>query len=118
MKAANQSKVLKARRKLRIRKKISGTAECPRISVTRSLKHVSVQVIDDTKGMTLVSASSAEKGNHRRGSAVVAHEIGKALAERCLQKDIRRVVFDRNGNIYHGRVKAVAEGAREGGLQF
>ena len=118
MKATNKSKVLKARRKLRIRKRISGTAERPRLSVTRSLKHVSVQIIDDVSGKTLVFAGSCEKGQHRRGSVEVAKEIGKTLAERCLQKDIRRVVFDRNGNIYHGRVKAVAEGAREGGLQF
>lgn len=103
---------------MRIRKKISGTTERPRLSVFRSDMHVYAQVIDDTKGATLVSISSYEKGKHRRASIPVCADLGKALAERCKAKNIGTVVFDKNGFTYHGRVKALADGAREGGLQF
>lgn len=109
---------LRLRRKRRIRARISGTAERPRMSVFRSTRHVYAQVIDDITGHTLVSASSFEKGNHKRANEEVCMEIGKVLAERCKAKNITKIVFDKNGNQYHGRIKAVATGAREGGLLF
>jgi large subunit ribosomal protein L18 len=105
----------------RIRKKMLGTSERPRLNVYRSLNHIYVQVIDDLKGQTLVSASSAEgkKGERRTGGNVaVAKAIGKAIAERAKAKGITKVVFDRGGYLYHGRIKALADAAREGGLQF
>ena len=110
--------VLRERRKKRIRKKISGTTERPRLSVFRSDKHVYAQVIDDLAGVTLASIASYEKGQHRRAGVDVCHELGKTLAERCKAKNIEAVVFDKNGFDFHGRVKALAEGAREGGLKF
>ena len=110
--------VLRERRKLRIRKKISGTHERPRLSVFKSDRHVYAQVIDDLAGTTLASVSSFEKGKHRRANIEVCGELGKSLAERCKAKNINAVVFDKNGFTYHGRVKALAEGARAGGLQF
>ncbi len=110
---------LKARRKSRIRKKVSGTAERPRLSVFRSARHVYAQVIDDISGSTLVAASSFERDAKTASSNVVAcAEIGKVLAQRCIEKKITMVVFDKNGNKYHGRIKALADGAREGGLAF
>lgn len=109
---------LRERRKLRARKKINGTNERPRLSVYRSDRHVYAQVIDDLAGHTLASVSSFEKGNHKRANLGVCTELGKALAERCKAKNIGAVVFDRNGFAYHGRIKALAEGAREGGLSF
>ncbi len=103
----------------RVRGKISGTAERPRLCVFRSENHIYAQIIDDVAGNTLVSASSVEKSFEGRGSNVeAAKKIGAAVAERALQKGIEEVVFDRGGYIYHGRVKALAEGAREGGLKF
>ena len=105
----------------RIRKKMQGTAERPRLNVYRSLNHIYVQVIDDLHGTTLVSASTAEgKKDDRRtgGNVAAAKAIGKAIAERAKAKGVTKVVFDRGGYIYHGRVKAVAEAAREAGLQF
>ena len=110
--------VLRTRRKMRIRKKITGTGERPRLSVYRSDTHIYAQVIDDAKGATLVSISSFEKGQHRRAGISVCAELGKSLAERCKAKNIDAVVFDKNGFAYHGRVKALADGAREGGLRF
>jgi large subunit ribosomal protein L18 len=104
----------------RIRKKIEGTAQRPRLNVYRSLNHVYVQVIDDLKGATIVSANSAEgkKGERKTGGNVAsAKEVGKAIAERAKAKGIKQVVFDRGGYIYHGRVKALAEAAREAGLE-
>jgi large subunit ribosomal protein L18 len=118
MAKTSQKTLLRTRRKLRGRKKISGTTERPRLSVYRSDTHIYAQVIDDVKGTTLASISSFEKGNHRRANIGVCTELGKALAERCKAKNINAVVFDKNGFTYHGRVKALAEGAREGGLQF
>ncbi|MFB3814916.1 MAG: 50S ribosomal protein L18 [Terriglobales bacterium] len=104
---------------LRIRRKVLGTAERPRLSVYRSLNNISVQVIDDAQGKTIVSASSNEKGAKRNGGNVAAaKEIGKAIAERAKAKGITKVVFDRGGYLYHGRVKALADAAREAGLQF
>ena len=105
----------------RIRKKMQGTAERPRLNVYRSLNHIYVQVIDDLHGTTLVSASTAEgKKEDRRtgGNVAAAKAIGKTIAERAKAKGVTKVVFDRGGYIYHGRVKAVAEAAREAGLQF
>ncbi len=105
----------------RIRKKVQGTAERPRLNVYRSLNHIYVQLIDDLKGATLVSASSAvgKKGQRKTGGNVAsAKDIGKAIAERAKAKGITQVVFDRGGYIYHGRIKALADAAREAGLKF
>ena len=105
----------------RIRKKLHGTAERPRLNVYRSLHHIYVQVIDDLSGQTLVSASTAEgkKENRKTGGNVAsAKAVGKAIAERAKAKGVTKVVFDRGGYIYHGRVKALADAAREAGLQF
>ncbi len=109
------------RRKWRIRKNVAGTSERPRLSVFRSAKHIYAQVIDDTTGTTLASVSTISKG--LRGSLAgnkrdVAKKIGGLIAERCKAANISKVVFDRNGFLYHGRVKALAEAAREGGLEF
>ncbi len=103
----------------RVRGKISGTAECPRLNVFRSHSHIYAQLIDDVAGVTLVSASTVEKDfKEYGGNKTAAHEVGKLLAERAAAKEITEVVFDRGGYIYHGRVQALAEGAREGGLKF
>lgn len=107
------------RRKRTIRNSILGTPTRPRLSVFRSSKHIYVQVIDDLSGHTLVSASSVEKDLATEGDRIEqAREIGKVLAQRVQEKGIDKIVFDRNGFIYHGRVAAVADGAREGGLKF
>ena len=110
------------RRKRRVRKKIFGTSERPRLSVFRSNKEIYVQVVDDIQGVTLVAASSRDKEAKERlqdlDKTAQAREVGKLLAERARQAGIEQVVFDRNGYIYHGRVAAVADGARNGGLQF
>jgi large subunit ribosomal protein L18 len=106
------------RRKQRVRKKISGTPERPRLSVFRSARHLSAQVIDDVTGITLVSVASFEKGNHGNANVEACGALGKVLAERCQAKKITAIVFDKNGYQYHGRVKAFADGAREGGLNF
>ena len=103
----------------RIRKKLQGTSERPRLNVYRSLNHIYVQVIDDLNGKTLVSASSSEgEGKKTGGNVAAGKSVGKAIAERAKAKGITKVVFDRGGYIYHGRVKALADAAREGGLQF
>ena len=105
----------------RIRKKVMGTADRPRLNVYRSLNHIYVQLIDDLKGVTLVSASTAEGKKAERsssGNVAASKLVGKTIAERAKAKGITKVVFDRGGYIYHGRVKAVADAAREGGLQF
>ena len=105
----------------RIRKKLQGTAERPRLNVYRSLNHIYVQVIDDLNGQTVVSASSAEgKKEERRtgGNVAAAKTVGKTIAERAKAKGVKKVVFDRGGYIYHGRVKALADAAREAGLEF
>lgn len=107
------------RRHRRVRGKISGTAERPRLDVFRSSKHIYAQIIDDVAGVTLVSASSMEKGFEGFGGNIeAAGKVGKMIAEKALEKGIKTVVFDRGGFVYHGRVKALAEGAREGGLEF
>lgn len=102
----------------RIRKKMSGTKDRPRLAVFRSIKHIYAQVIDDRSGRTLVSASSVEKSAANGGNVAGASAIGKLVAERAKEKGIGAVVFDRGGFLYHGRVKALADAAREAGLQF
>jgi large subunit ribosomal protein L18 len=105
----------------RIRKKLMGTSARPRLNVYRSLNHIYVQVIDDLEGKTLVSANSAETKKDARtsgGNLAAAKNVGKAIAERAKAKGIDQVVFDRGGYIYHGRVKALADAAREAGLKF
>ena len=108
--------------KYRIRKIISGTTECPRMSVYRSNKQIYVQIIDDLKGVTLTSASSMDKSLVEavkgKPAVEVAKEVGKLVAQKAKAKGIEKVVFDRNGYLYHGRVKSLAESAREGGLKF
>lgn len=114
----NKKSSNKARQKrhLRIRKKISGTSLRPRLSVFRSNTNIYAQVIDDVNGVTIVSASSLDLENG--GNIDAAKEVGKLVAERAKEKGINSVVFDRSGYLYHGRVAALAEGAREGGLEF
>src|SRR5580693_6256022 len=105
----------------RIRKKLQGTAERPRLNVYRSTNHIYVQLIDDLKGVTLAAASTADdrKGERKTGGNVAsAKTIGKKIAELAKEKGVTKVVFDRGGYIYHGRIKAVADAAREAGLQF
>ena len=104
------------RRHRRVRNKISGTAARPRLDVFRSAKHIYAQIIDDEQGVTLVSASTMDKDFNGFGEA--AAEIGKKVAAKALEKGITEVVFDRGGYVYHGRVKALADGAREGGLKL
>ena len=107
------------KRHKRVRAKISGTAEKPRLAVYRSNANISAQIIDDVKGVTLVSASTLEKTFEGLGSnKAAAREIGKIIAERAAAKGITEIVFDRGGYIYHGRVSELADGAREGGLKF
>ena len=107
------------RRHRRVRGKIRGTAERPRLDVFRSSKHIYAQIIDDVAGVTLVSASTLEKGFEGFGGNVeAAGKVGRMIAEKALAKGIKTVVFDRGGYVYHGRVKALAEGAREGGLEL
>ena len=108
------------KRHRRVRKNISGTAERPRLNVFRSSKHIYAQIIDDVNGVTLVSASSLEKAftEGNGGNCDAAKAVGKMVAEKALEKGIKAVVFDRGGYIYHGRVAALAEGAREAGLEF
>ncbi len=108
------------RLKYHIRKKVSGTVERPRLSVYRSNTNIYVQVIDDEKGVTLASASSLElsEGARLNTNASAAAEVGRKVAERAKEAGVTKVVFDRNGYLYHGKVKALADGAREGGLQF
>ena len=115
---ADKNKV-RQKRHLRVRNHISGTAARPRLNVFRSLAHIYAQVIDDEKGITLVAASSVEKDFEGSGGNVEgAKKVGAAIAKKALEKGITEVVFDRGGYIYHGRVKALAESAREGGLKF
>ena len=122
MGATNPSKLSRLKRKKRIRKQLSGTDQMPRMSVFRSSKHIYAQLIDDVSGRTLAAASSMEKvvrDQPKFESKVAAAEhIGKILGERAIEKGVKKVVFDRNGFQYHGRVKAVSKGARDAGLVF
>ncbi|MGN7756491.1 50S ribosomal protein L18 [Chryseobacterium sp. 22532] len=105
--------------KRRVRGKISGSSELPRLSVYKSNKEIYAQLIDDKKGTTLVAASSREKGVDANGTKTeVSAAVGKAIAAKAIAAGIESIVFDRNGFVYHGRVKALADGAREGGLKF
>ena len=107
------------KRHARVRKKISGTAARPRLNVFRSTKHIYAQLIDDVAGVTLASASSMEKGFEGfGGNKEAAKKVGMAIARKAQEKGISEIVFDRSGYIYHGRIKELAEGAREGGLKF
>lgn len=115
----DQKLLRRAKIRARIRKTIKGTAECPRLSVYRSNKAIYAQVIDDLKGHTIVSASSRESGIDAKITKVEqAVAVGKMLAEKAKAAGVTAVVFDRGGYLYHGRVKALADGAREAGLQF
>lgn len=110
------------KRKKRIRKKMVGTENRPRLCVFRSAKHIYAQVIDDSRGHTITAASSVEKTvrgtSESKNKVTMANMVGKIIGRRALEKGIEKVVFDRNGFLYHGRVKAVSEGAREAGLEF
>ena len=107
------------KRHLRVRAKISGTAACPRLNVFRSNKNITAQLIDDVNGVTLAAAASNEKDfGISGGNCEGARKVGQLIAERAAKQGITEVVFDRGGYIYHGRVKELAEGAREGGLKF
>ena len=111
--------VARVRRKERVRTKISGTADRPRLCVFRSNKNISVQVIDDVAGKTLVAASTLDKEVKTKASNIeAAKEVGELIAKRAVKAGIKNVVFDRGGYIYHGKIKALAEAAREAGLEF
>jgi large subunit ribosomal protein L18 len=115
-------RIARKKRQLRVRKKIAGSVERPRLCVFRSSKHIYAQIIEDVTGKTLVTASTIAKGTQDSvkysGNADAAKVVGKLVAEKALAKDIKQVVFDRNGFLYHGRVKALADAAREAGLTF
>ena len=118
----NPSKVAWSKRKVRVRRKVRGTAQRPRLNVFRSLNHIYAQLIDDDKGITLAAASSRTpdilaKPGHK-GNVATAKEVGKAIAGAAKKAGVKTVVFDRNGFLYHGRIKALAEAAREAGLEF
>lgn len=110
--------VARIRRHKRVRAKISGTSETPRLCLYRSNKNIHAQIIDDTKGVTLVSSSSKTLKLENGSNVEAARQVGLDIAKKALEKNITNVVFDRSGYIYHGRVKALAEGAREAGLKF
>ena len=109
---------VRKRRHARVRNKVSGTAECPRLNVFRSNTQIFAQIIDDVKGVTLVSSSSVELKIKNGGNVEGAKLVGKDIAEKAKKAKINKVVFDRGGYLYHGRVKALAEAARENGLEF
>ena len=114
-----EKKEIRVRIHKRIRRKLSGTAERPRLAIFRSVAHIYAQVIDDVAGTTVVSASSVDKnGKTNGGNIAAAKAIGKLVAERAKEKGVTKVVFDRGGYQYHGRVKALADAAREAGLEF
>jgi large subunit ribosomal protein L18 len=122
MDKAKEKRLARQRRHARVRRRVRGTPERPRLSVFRSLRHMHVQIIDDTKGHTLVASSTQDaevspklSGKDKVGQAAI---VGEVLAERALSAGIKKVVFDRGGYRYHGRVKALADAAREGGLEF
>lgn len=118
----NQKRLARLKRKKRIRKSLFGTQQRPRLSIFRSAKHIYAQLIDDSSGHSLASASTLEKvvkeSPENKNNVSVATLVGKLVAERANKKGIKKVVFDRNGFLYHGRVKAVSDGARETGLDF
>lgn len=114
----NDKNVSRKRRHARVRSKISGTPECPRLCVYRSNKNIEAQIIDDVNGVTLVSSSSMSLKLENGSNVEAAAAVGKDIAEKALVKKLETIVFDRSGYIYHGRVKALAEAAREAGLKF
>jgi large subunit ribosomal protein L18 len=120
--ARQNRQIARLRRHARVRKRVSGTPERPRLDVFRSLRHISAQIIDDTRGYTLVAASTVEPEIRSRvngmGKVEQARLVGQILAERAVAQGIKQVVFDRGGYLYHGRVKSLAEGARAAGLEF
>ncbi|MFQ5596630.1 MAG: 50S ribosomal protein L18 [Nitrospiria bacterium] len=113
---AKEKKIARFRRHRRIRRKVKGTAACPRVSVFRSLNHIYGQIVDDVTGKTLLSASSLGQG--LKGNIEEAAKVGAQLAKKAMAAKIQKVVFDRGGNLYHGRVKAFADAAKKGGLIF
>jgi large subunit ribosomal protein L18 len=117
-----KTRLLRERRHRRVRSRVVGTTERPRLSVFRSTRHMFAQVIDDSKGHTLVAASTLDKEvrDHAKewNKRAEAKAVGKLIAERALAKGVKQVVFDRGGNLYHGRIQALAEGSREAGLKF
>ena len=118
IKKADSNKA-RAKRHARVRAKISGTPECPRLNVFRSAKHIYAQIIDDVHGVTLAAASTMDKEfEGAGGNAEAARKVGQMIAKRAIDKNIKDVVFDRGGYIFHGRVKELADAAREGGLKF
>ena len=122
MGALHFKKEARLRRKQRVRKKVTGTSDRPRLCVFRSSRHIYAQIIDDSQGLTIVAASSMEKqirdASESGDKKDVAAQIGKLIAGRAKEKGISKVVFDRGGFMYHGRIKALSDGAREGGLTF
>ncbi len=122
MSLTNPRTVARIKRQARIRKKIRGTTERPRLSIFRSAKHVYAQIVDDSLGTTIVAASSVEKTFKEQSGfeskKAAAAYVGKLIAQRALDKGIKKVVFDRNGFLYHGRVKSLSDGAREAGLEL
>lgn len=123
MNTQKKKNLARGRRHMRVRAKIKGTAECPRVSVFRSAKHIYAQLIDDVGNVTMESAGDHElkkkiEAGKRTGKIAVAFAVGKLLAEKASAKGIKKAVFDRGGFKYHGRVRALAEGAREGGMEF
>jgi len=119
MDQAKQRVIARTRVRERIRRKVSGTTERPRLAVFKSLKHIYAQVIDDATGKTIVSASSGEKESSSKGAnAAAAKAVGALIAKKAKDKGITRVVFDRGGYLYHGNIKALADAARENGLEF
>lgn len=122
MSSLSQKKISRLKRQVRVRKKIKGTAERPRLNVFKSAKHIYAQLINDVDGSTVASASTlldeVSTGLDYTGNIEAAQKVGAALAKKALAKDVSKVVFDRNGFLYHGRIKALAEAARENGLSF
>jgi large subunit ribosomal protein L18 len=116
--APRERNVIRQRVHFRIREKLAGTAARPRLNVYRSLDHIYAQLIDDSQGATIVSASTLSAKIKTGGNVAAAKEVGKLVAEKAIEKGIKSVVFDRGGYLYHGRVKALADAAREAGLEF
>ncbi len=122
MKGTIKKVIARARRHRRVRRKVTGTPECPRLNVFRSNRHIYAQIVDDQAGASLVSASSLDADARKEATdglnIEMAKRVGKLLAARAIEARVRRVVFDRGGYLFHGRVKALADSAREGGLEF
>ena len=118
MKSSKIKQIRRGRRKRGIRKRVIGTSECPRMTVYRSLGHIYVQIIDDLEGKTLVAASSLADKLEAGGNVDAAKKVGQSIADKAKAAGVEKVAFDRNGFRYHGRVKALADAAREGGLKF